>query len=68
MEDSDFNDPLPPPGAPEPAAGGGGGGGAQPVAADAESIEMLSAMGFTPTQAADPSPNPNLQPNPKPGA
>merc|ERR1719272_1035041 len=35
MEDPDFNDPLPPPGAPEPAA------------ADAGSIEMLSAMGFT---------------------
>ena len=53
MEDPDFNDPLPPPGAPEPAAGGGGGGGGgEPAAADAGSIEMLSAMGFTATQAS----------------
>ena len=55
VEDADFNDPLPPPGASEPAAGsggGGGGGGGEPAAADAASIEMLSAMGFTPTQAS----------------
>ena len=62
MEDADFNDPLPPPGAPEPAAGGGGG---EAAPADPASIEMLSAMGFTPTQALtrtltlNPNPNPN---------
>ena len=49
MEDADFNDPLPPPGE-QPAAGGGGSGGGAP-AADAAAIEMLGAMGFTPTQA-----------------
>jgi len=44
MEDADFNDPLPAPGAADAAAAG-----AAPV--DPESVGMLSSMGFTTVQA-----------------
>ena len=50
MEDSDFNDPLPPPGAADAAAGGGGGGGGGEP--DPEKVSSLVGMGFTPEQAA----------------
>ncbi len=53
MEDADFNDPLPPAGAPPPAAG------AAPAAAaaapDAESLAMLASMGFSEDAARRPA-------------
>ena len=47
MEDADFNDPLPSPAAAPSAQTAGGAGGA-----DAESVALLSSMGFTDAQAA----------------
>jgi len=45
MEDADFNDPLPPPGA---AGGAGANGAAEP---DAGAVETLASMGFSPEHA-----------------
>ena len=65
MEDADFNDPLP-----EPSAGGNAPAAEAESGADAESVALLSSMGFTDAQAAaalkvkrDPSshPRPKMQ-------
>ena len=47
MEDADFNDPLP-----EPAAAGSAPTAEADSGADAESVALLSSMGFTDAQAA----------------
>jgi hypothetical protein len=47
MEDADFNDPLP-----EPSVGGGAPAAEAEGGADAESVALLSSMGFTDVQAA----------------
>ena len=47
MGDSDFNDPLPPASTPGAGGTGTGGGSAAPSSANAESVQMLCAMGFS---------------------